>query len=124
MKNPLGFIVDLFKQPTWVVMWVSALVLVNLASIAFFEFILAKAILGIFIFQAIVMMAMYSYFGFEKILGLAHLLWVPLLGYILLVIDGFSGGFFIYLIVLSVFLLISLAFDIYDIATYFKQRRE
>lgn len=123
MKTPVGFISELFKQPLWIVAWVNALMTINLVSIAFLEFSLAKAILGVFIFQAVAMMVMYVYFGFEKILGLAHILWFPLLGHMVFSIGDYSGLFLYYLATLSMFLFVSLLFDIYDVITFFKQRR-
>ncbi len=123
MRNPLYFMVELFQQPLWVVVWVNALIAANLASLFFLEQPLAQWILGIFLFQAVVMMAMYAVFGFEKILGLAHALWVPLLGYLVVSMSAYSGLFFNYLVLLSVFIIISLVFDVYDVLSYFRQRK-
>jgi hypothetical protein len=122
MKNPLGFMSELFKQPLWVVTWVNLLMAINLVSVGFLEFTLAKVILGVFVFQAVAMMVMYMYFGFEKVLGLAHLLWFPLLGYMMLSLGDHSGLFLYYLATLSAFLFVSLLFDTYDVITFFKQR--
>lgn len=122
MKNPVGFIYELFEQPLWVVIWVNALAAVNLVSLVFLEHALAQVIIGVFVFQFLVMIAMYMYFGFEKILGLAHILWLPLLGFIVLNVSAYSGVFSYYLIVLSLFLLVSLIFDTYDAITFFGQQ--
>lgn len=122
MKNPVGFVYELFQQPLWVVVWVSALAAINLLSILFLEYALAKTILITFVFQFFVMMAMYMYFGFEKILGLAHILWFPLLGVIIFSISNSAEFFSYYLTVLAFFLLVSLIFDTYDVITFFKQR--
>ncbi|KZX78596.1 hypothetical protein A3715_10025 [Oleiphilus sp. HI0009] len=124
MKKPSGFMIELFQQPTWVVIWVNALMAINLGSIAFLEYELAQAILGIFAFQGIVMVGMYCYFGYQKILGLAHLLWVPLLAYILVYLGDYTGAFHSYLVGLAGFLSISLVFDIHDVIQYFKNHSE
>ena len=123
MKSPVGFIGEIFKQPLWVVVWVNALAAINLLSVMFLEHALAQVILGIFLFQLLIMIAMYMYFGFEKILGLAHILWFPLLGFITFNIYAYTGYFFYYLAALSLCLLVSLVFDIYDVITFFKQQK-
>ncbi len=37
MSNPLKFFVDLARQPLWIPLWVSLLMLVNFASLAFWS---------------------------------------------------------------------------------------
>ena len=68
-------------------------------------------------------MALYSYFGFEKILGMGHVFWIFLLPYILLQLVHVEGIFFLYLIILSVFLMISLVFDAIDVWKYIHDKR-
>ncbi|WP_421910189.1 hypothetical protein [Marinobacter sp.] len=123
MNNVFGFIKELFSQPTWVVVWVNALVVVNLASAFYYEFVLSQAIFWVFIVQAIVMVVLYSRYGFEKILGMAHFLWPFILVYIVINIGSYSGSYFYYLVVLSIFITISLLFDVYDMVIYAKQRK-
>ncbi|NMF84807.1 hypothetical protein [Nodosilinea sp. P-1105] len=119
MKNPLDFFADLFQQPRWIPIWVSTLMVVNLVSVTFWVEPVAKAILAIFIISALGMMALYAQFGFTKILGLGHSLWVPLLIVVLLAIPNASGLFQGYLILWSGLTTVSLAFDIIDVWTYF-----
>jgi hypothetical protein len=84
MRNPMSFIKELLEQPAWIPVWVFLLMVVNLGSIAFWHEPLARLILGVFMISAMVMMGLYARFGFEKILGLGHVLWIPLLPVILL----------------------------------------
>jgi hypothetical protein len=56
--------------------------LVNVASLLYWSEPLAKIIFVTFMLSAMLMMGLYSKFGFEKILGLGHVLWVPLLAYL------------------------------------------
>ena len=65
------------------------------------------------------MMGLYSRFGFEKILGLGHILWIPLLVYVLIEIPAAEGAFKSYLIILFISITISLVFDIIDVWRYF-----
>jgi hypothetical protein len=69
------------------------------------------------------MMGLYSKFGFEKILGLGHVLWIPLLVYILSQLQKAGNEFEIYLIILSMFIAISLIFDIIDVWKYFSSSK-
>ena len=104
-------------------MWVTVLAVANSASVLFWSAPLAKVIFITFMLSAMTMMALYSYFGFEKILGVGHVFWVVLFPYILLQIGHADGGFFVYLVTLSVLLSISLVFDALDVWEYFHRRR-
>ncbi len=119
MRNPFRFFVELIQQPIWVSIWLLFLMIVNFASVAFWNELLAKVILITFILSAISMMGLYSRFGFEKILGLGHILWIPLLVYVLIEIPAAEGAFKSYLIILFISITISLVFDIIDVWRYF-----
>ncbi len=121
-RNPFNFFTELFRQQIWVPIWVMLLMVVNVTSIAFWGEPLARLIFFIFMISAILMMALYSQFGFEKILGMGHFLWIPLLLYGLPTLSSADGLFQGYLIIWSLFTLISLAFDIRDVWKYFKRR--
>ena len=120
MKNPLGFFVELLKQPVWVSIWVLYLMVINIASITFLAEPLAQLTFIIFMMSAVIMMTLYSHFGFEKILGLGHILWIPLTLYISTKLPVADVAFNYYLIALVVSLVISLFFDIVDVWKYFR----
>ncbi len=123
MHNPLRFSSDLLKQSTWVAAWVFALMVVNLAGAAFWSEPLAKIIVAVFLLSAMLMMGLYAAFGFQRILGLGHVLWIPLLGYLMIHLQRATGAFAGYLLVLSVCIGISLLFDIRDVWLYALSRR-
>lgn len=123
MKNPFRFFVELMQQPLWVPLWVFFLMAVNAASLIFWSEPLAKLIFFTFMVSSILMMALYSYFGFKKILGLGHALWIPLLAYVTIQLPSMEGVFRAYLILLSISIAISLAFDTMDMWSYFKASR-
>ena len=123
MRNPFRFFIELMQQPIWVPIWVLYLMAINMASVGFWYHPLAKMIFITFMISAILMMGLYSRFGFEKILGLGHFLWVPLLAYIVAQIPAVEGGFQSYLVVLAVSIAISLVFDCIDVLKYFTNRR-
>ena len=97
--------------------------IVNLASAGFWDYPLAKVIFAAFMLSAMLMMGLYSRFGFEKILGMGHILWPPLFVYVLMEIPDTGASFRIYLIVWSVITAISLVFDVIDLWKYFASRK-
>lgn len=123
MRNPLKFFVELMRQPTWIPVWVFYLMLINMASVIYWYEPLAKLIFITFMVSAMLMMGLYSRFGFEKVLGLGHIFWVPLLAYILIVLPTFESSFKSYLVVFSISIAISLAFDIIDVWKYLVNRK-
>ena len=122
MRNPLGFFVELMQQPVWIPVWVFFLMIVNVASIGFWDEVLARVIFVTFMLSAMLMMGLYSRFGFEKILGMGHIFWIPLLVYVLMEAPATSGAFKGYLITLSISIMVSLVFDAIDVWKYFESR--
>jgi hypothetical protein len=123
MRNPLRFFIELMQQPVWVPVWVLFLMIVHVASVAFWDEPLAKVIFVTFMLSAMLMMGLYSRFGFEKILGMGHILWIPLLVYVLMEIPAARNTFKIYLIILSISIVVSLVFDTVDAWKYFTSRK-
>ena len=123
MRNSLKFFVELMRQPTWIPVWVFYLMLINMASVIYWYEPLAKLIFITFMVSAMLMMGLYSRFGFEKVLGLGHIFWIPLLAYILIVLPTFESSFKSYLVVFSISIAISLAFDIIDVWKYLVNRK-
>ena len=123
MRNPLKFFVELMRQPAWIPVWVFYLMLINMASMIYWYEPLAKLIFITFMVSAMLMMGLYSRFGFVKVLGLGHIFWVPLLAYILIVLPTFESSFKSYLVVFSISIAILLAFDIIDVWKYLVNRK-
>ncbi|MCI0538143.1 MAG: hypothetical protein L0Z50_23295 [Verrucomicrobiales bacterium] len=123
MRNPLKFFVELARQPSWIPLWVSLLMLLNFASVAFWSEPTARLILFTFMISSASMMGLYSRFGFSKILGLGHVLWIPLLLHALMRLGSAGEAFRGYLIVWCVSTAVSLAFDFVDVWKYFIARK-
>jgi hypothetical protein len=123
MRNPIRFFIELMQQQLWIPVWVLFLVVINVASVAFWSEPLAKAVFVTFIFSAMLILALYSRFGFEKIMGMGHVPWIPLLAYVLMEIPAAKDPFRGYLIILSISIAISLVFDIVDVWKYFTTRK-
>jgi hypothetical protein len=122
MRNPLRFFIELIRQPLWVSLWVLFLMLINMASFAFWQEAVAQLILTNFLASAMLMMGLYSRYGFTKILGLGHFPWIPLLAYVVMQIPTTEASFKRYLLVLSVSMAISLVLDTIDVWNYFRSR--
>ncbi len=122
LRNPLEFFVELVRQPVWIPIWVLFLMIVHIASVGFWHEPVARLIFANFLMSAMLMMGLYSRFGFEKILGLGHISWIPVLVYLLTQIPTAEPAFKRYLLVLSVSIAISLVFDTIDVWKYFTQR--
>ncbi len=120
MRNPFDFFSELMQQPLWITVWVIFLVTVASASILFWSKPLAKATFATLIISMMLMMGLYSWFGYEKILGIGHVPLIPLLAYVLKEIPKEKNPFKGYLIVLAISLTTSLLFDIVDVWTYFQ----
>ena len=123
MRNPFRFFIELMQQPVWIPVWVLILMSINVVSVAFWNEPLAKVIFVTFMLSVMLMMGLYSRFGFEKILGMGHILWIPLLVYVLMEIPTARDIFKSYLIILSISIAISLVFDIVDVWKYFTDRK-
>ncbi len=123
MRNPFRFFIELIQQPIWIPVWVLILMIVNVSSAGFWNESLAKVIFAAFMLSAMLMMGLYSRFGFEKILGMGHIIWLPLLVYVLMRIPAARDTFKGYLIVWSIFTVISLVFDVVDVWKYFTSQK-
>lgn len=97
--------------------------LVNFASVAFWSEPTAKLILIAFMVSSVLMMGLYSWFGFAKILGLGHVLWIPLLIHVGTRLPNASGAFKVYLVAWCIATAVSLAFDFTDVSKYFAARK-
>lgn len=96
--------------------------LMNFAGVAFWSEQPARLIVITFMASAMLMMGLYSWFGFGKILGLGHALWIPLLAWVLTQVGTADGVFRSYLISLCVATAVSLTFDVADVWRYFAAR--
>ncbi len=120
MNNPLNFFVELLDQPLWVPIWVGVLMIVNMGSLLFRKHIEAKVVLITFMVSVMLMMTLYSIFGFEKIIALGHILWIAMIPYLLIRLPRIDHPpFKTYLLILIATNTLSLAFDLYDVFTYF-----
>ena len=108
------------NSPTWVLVWVNAMVSVLALSIAFsFSYREARWILLGVTLGMLGTIGAYALFGFTRLLGLGHILfWTPTLIYIVTV-RGWKTYhktlFSRWLILAAIIIGISLAFDVVDL---------
>jgi len=121
-QAPMGFMADLFKQKLWVIVWVTILMAVNLAGVFFWQEPIAQVVFYTFMVTATFMMLLYYKFGFERILGLGHVLWLLLLPYLVLEYSQLSGAIQYYALSVIIINGISLLFDINDVYIYFSEK--
>ncbi|MEO1241099.1 MAG: hypothetical protein AAFX54_04260 [Pseudomonadota bacterium] len=114
-------------QPLWLQAWVGWMVLVNfVGGLVFIRRAEAKWVLGAIISAGLLMELLYSQFGYQRILGLAHVVfWTPLLVYLwgrcsAWNISRLSGK---WLAVVFVTNLTSLIIDYVDVARYLSGER-
>jgi len=83
IKGIVKFNRAVFKLPIPWRVWLMLLMAVNMIVPVFFlDRIEARVVLITMIVSATLMMAMTGKFGFTRILGLGHVLWIPLLFYL------------------------------------------
>ncbi len=73
----------LFDMPLHLQAWVLVLISVNIVTPFFFlEHVEAQAILAAGALGMVLMTALTARFGFSRIIGVGHIAWVPLLGFL------------------------------------------
>lgn len=126
MQDPATLHEAIMEQALWLQGWVGWLVAMNLASIFFLKRIEARFVLGAFLLAAGSMSLLYEWYGFQRILGLAHVVfWTPLLAYLWVRrphwnLAALSGKWLALLFVTN---LASLIIDYIDVARYLMGER-
>ena len=121
MEILTGFLNEFSQQPLWVQIWVNFLGAVNFAAVFFIRSHLGRIVLVAIILAAIGLLALYSQFGYVRLLGLPHIvLWTPMLVYFWKEMPKLAPSRLLtYLRVLTTTNFISLLFDYVDVARYF-----
>ena len=107
--------------------WVAWLVAVNAASLLFIQHIEAQVALGAVGVAVLAQALIYQRKGFIRLLGVTHVLWVPMLAWIALRLDTLpkeEPEFHLWLIMLFATNAVSLAVDAWDATRFvFGERR-
>ncbi len=124
---PMSFSAAIMAQPLWLQAWVGWMMLANMVgAVVFIRRPEAKWVLGAIVAAAISMIWLYDQFGYQRILGLAHVVfWTPLVIYLWSRrkqwdLSGVSGKWLALVFVTD---LTSLVIDYIDVARYLTGER-
>lgn len=111
----------ILAEPTHLLLWISWLIAVNSAAVFFLSRIEARWVLGAWVLNALLMTALAELNGYNRLLGLSHvLLWTPLLVCLWRRRERYAGGTPAERWIRIVFVtnLVSLVVDVLDVGRY------
>ena len=111
----------LLRMPIHWQLWLMVLVAVNMIGPLFFlHHLEAQVVLGTILASMMLMTWLTGHFGFTRILGLGHILWVPMLAFLFARLGDIPAGdaFGIWIRALIVLNGVSLVIDAIDVIRY------
>lgn len=76
----MALFAEILQEPWWLIAWVAWIGFVNVAAVAFWSEREARWVLASFVGALVTMQVLYQINGYNRFLGLAHVIfWVPLL---------------------------------------------
>ena len=108
-------------------MWIGLMTLTNaVAPIYFFETLEAKVVLTVFVLNTLVMTAIFASKGYVRLLGLGHILWIPLVAWLLARLGQVEpqSALGYWLIAVIVVNSLSVIIDAMDVLRYMRGERE
>jgi len=127
MKAMIGFTKGLMSMPMPWLVWLGLLLAVNVVGpIYFFEALEAKVVLVAFLASLGLMTAIFAAKGFVRLLGIGHILWVPMVPWLWIRLDQVGPGEPIGYWITAVIILdsVSLIIDGIDVLRYLKGERQ
>ncbi len=121
MKAFIKFNKGMFEMPMHWQAWLMLLVLANAITPLFFlRHLEAQVVLGTMLASVTLMTSLTSRFGFTRVLGLGHILWVPMLAFLLARLGQIppSDAYGIWIRALIVFNSMSLIIDAVEVIRY------
>ena len=107
-------------------LWLIALVAVNMTSLYFIDTTEARVVFGALVISIIIMTNIYLRLGFVRMLGLGHILWIPMVLWLctrLIQTPPLDSTLKYWLLIVIVMNTISLVFDAVDVVRYIKGER-
>ena len=126
MKTMISFTKTIFALPKPWVAWVMLLVAVNIViSLFYLTTIEAQVVLGAALIGFIIQVAIFSTQGFVRLLGIGHILWLPMVFWLWSRLGLAAPGSFFQLWLIAVIVLdtISLIIDATDVIRYWNGER-
>ena len=117
-----AFMEGLRESPFWVQVWVGWMILVNTASVLFLQRTEGRVVLVVWILNGITMMLAAEVSGYNRLLGIVHVIWwTPLLAYLWTRRAKFdrSATYGKWLVVLTATIATSLVIDYIDVVRFF-----
>ena len=127
MRAFIKFYKGMMKMPAHWRLWLMMLMIVNLIMPLFFlDRLEAQVVLDVFLASGILMTILTALGGFTRLLGLGHILWLPLLYFLWTRLGQIPAGDFfgIWVRALMMFNVGSLVIDIVDVIRYITGERE
>jgi len=121
------FMRGMWRFPVGVKLWLFVLMVVNMiVPLIYFDHLEAHIVLIAFFAGAALLVVLTGKFGFTRILGLGHFLWIPLVVYLISRLGSYPATTPYGLWMRSVIVLnsISLVIDIWDVVRYARGERE
>lgn len=127
MQQVVEFMKSIFSMKSPWPLWVALLMALNMMGPLFFiQSLEAKAVLVSTLAGAMLMMFLFSRYGFVRLLGLGHIFWIPLVVWLGARISETSleTPFGIWLVSVLVANIVSLAIDMLDVSLYLRGDRK
>ena len=120
MHGFIKFNKGMLKMPVFWQVWVAVLVVTNLAPIFFLPRLEAQVVLGTLLASMVLMTLLTGRFGFTRIVGLGHILWFPMLAFLVARLGDIpaNSAFGIWIRAIIVLNGISLVIDTIDAIRY------
>ncbi len=117
--------IALFRFQPVARVWAVCLILVNLGSLFFLDTIYAQMNLAAIGLGIALMIFIYQRVGFARLLGIGHILWVPMIAYFLMNLpDAMSQPtLYVWVVALIVFNTVSLVIDSIDVLRFLRGER-
>ena len=105
--------------------WAFWLVVVNLACLYYITHVEAQVVLAVTLVSVVLQTALHQKMGFTRLLGTAHIMWVPMFLWIATRLESIAMNqeLFVWIIGLFVTNLLSIAVDIIDVTRFVRGER-
>jgi hypothetical protein len=115
----------MFKMPVIWWPWMAGLPLINLSAIFFLPRIEAWVVLGTGLLAATIMTVLHAKLGYVRLLGVGHFVWIPMLIWLVSILDHLPEGTFFrgWILTLIAMDTVSLLLDIVDLVRYLRGDR-
>jgi hypothetical protein len=127
MNTLIGFTKGAMSMRMPTPLWMGALIAANgVAPLFFWSSLEAKVVLITFLASATIMVSIYARLDFVRLLGLGHILWIPLVIWLSVRLGGVesSSAFAYWILAVMVLNSISLVIDIIDVIRYVRGERD